>query len=94
MTGGASRAHDEAEAERIVKRLLDQLGLPSGRVALAGAGPLAAREGVDLHLGQKEDRCQQRLAGVPPVDGTRKQRDEGLAEGPGNKGVAGESQAA
>ncbi len=36
VSGGAVRAHDEAEATRLVKLLLEALGLPQGRVALAG----------------------------------------------------------
>ncbi|GAA5484716.1 hypothetical protein Hsar01_03962 [Haloferula sargassicola] len=38
VSGGAALAHDEAEAERLVKRLLEEQGLPTGRVALSGRG--------------------------------------------------------
>jgi murein endopeptidase len=36
VTGAAARAHDGAEATRIVKLLLEDLGMPKGRVALSG----------------------------------------------------------
>ena len=38
VSGAQVRAHDEEEAKRLVGLLLDKLGLPSGRVALAGRG--------------------------------------------------------
>jgi hypothetical protein len=36
--GEGGKAHDEAEAEWLVRRRLEELGLPVGRVALAGGG--------------------------------------------------------
>ena len=36
VSGPAVRAHDEAEATRLVKILLEELGMPEGRVALSG----------------------------------------------------------
>lgn len=36
VSGAEVRAHDEEEAKRLVALLLEELGLPSGRVALAG----------------------------------------------------------
>ena len=38
ITGMAARAHDKAEAERLVKAAADMLGMPTARKSLAGRG--------------------------------------------------------
>ncbi|MEP4077375.1 hypothetical protein [Haloferula sp.] len=88
VTGGAARAHDEAEAERIVLVAIDEVGIPGKRGALAGRGAYRAEKALLAWLLRKQtsisrDWVAERLAMGHPTSvsraAARVRREAGLA---------------
>ncbi|MGE9271545.1 MAG: hypothetical protein ACQKBU_12140 [Verrucomicrobiales bacterium] len=83
VTGAAARAHDEAEAEGLVRKAAEILGVDGRREALEGRGRFLDEKALLVLADKDSHRSLQRLGGGTIGDGASDVGEQGGAEGRG-----------